>query len=67
MEVVPIGIDVDQFSGILKLGAEGLETVVVVDVESSDRLQVETIQRAQESVGDEHALCRCDEGWEGKG
>lgn len=61
-----IGLNVKQLSNIVDLGAEVGETQVVVDVQSCDSHQVDTIQGAQEGVGDEHAFCLLDELGEGE-
>lgn len=53
LERLSVGINLEQLGDVGNLGIEFLQTVVVVDVKSGDGLQVDTIEGAQESVGDE--------------
>jgi len=53
IQELPIGINVERGGDVRNLGAECLQSVVVVDVQGADSLQVDTIESAQESVGDQ--------------
>lgn len=54
LERLTVGINLEQLGDVGNLSVEFLQTVVVVDVKSGDGLQVDTIEGAQESVGDEN-------------
>lgn len=56
IQVLSVGRDIDELGDVRNLGAEGLETVVVVDVQGANGLQVDAIKGAQERVGDEHRV-----------
>lgn len=49
------------------MSAEGLETVVVVDVQGINSFQVNTIESAQKSVGNGNRVCSANGVGEGKG
>lgn len=56
IQALSVGIDVEKSGDITNLSAEGLEAVVVVDVQGVNGVQVDTIEGAQESVGDGNTL-----------
>lgn len=69
IQALSVGINVEESGNIANLGAEGLEAVVVVDVQGVDGVQVNTIKCAQEGVGNGNTLCAANgvgkgEGWE---
>lgn len=53
IQELSIGINVERGGDVRNLGAECLQSVVVVDVQGADSLQIDTIKSAQERVGDQ--------------
>ena len=53
IQELSIGINIERGGDVRNLGAECLQSVVVVDVQGADSLQVDTIKSAQEGVGDQ--------------
>lgn len=63
-EISIVGGNVDERRDGLDLSAESGQSSVVADVESIYRVEVDAVESAQEGVGDDHALCGADGGWE---
>ena len=55
LQVLTVGLDVQVVREIAKLGGKVGETAVVVDVHGSKRLDIDTVQAAQEGVGNDDA------------
>lgn len=66
-QVLSVGLNVEEGRDVANLSADGLEVVVVVDVEGADRGQVDAIEGAELGVGDEHIGRRRDTLGEGEG
>lgn len=67
IQLLAVGINVQKAGDVDNLGAESLQAVVVVDVNGSSGLQVNTIEGAQEGVADLEGLGLGDSGGEGQG
>lgn len=52
LELVTIGVDIDSVGDVGNLGIEGLQVVVVVDLQGANGVQVDAAKGGQESVAD---------------
>ena len=66
MQIVAVGGDVDRACDVGNLGVECSQTVVVVDFQGIHTVQIDTTERAQESVTNGHTASLRDDGREGK-
>lgn len=66
IQALSVRINVEKGGNIADLSAKGLETVVVVDVQSINSVQVNTIESVQEGVGDGNTACGADRLGEGE-
>ena len=48
------------------MGADLGQSWVVADVKGGDSVKVDTVEVSQEGIGNDNALCRTDDRWEGK-